>query len=41
MLEVLILFTVYGLLYVEIIEMLEKCEHVRTQATQVRSTRSL
>ncbi len=39
MFEVLILLTVYGLLYIEIIEILEKCEHVRTHAPrEIRST---
>ncbi len=39
MFEVLILITVFGLLYVEIIEILEKCEHVHAHATrEIRST---
>ncbi len=34
MLEAMILMTVFGLLYVEIIEILEKCDHVHTHATR-------
>jgi hypothetical protein len=38
MFEVLIFLTVFGLLYVEIIEILEKCEHVHTHVTrEIRS----
>ncbi|HXZ44679.1 MAG TPA: hypothetical protein VEH53_07595 [archaeon] len=39
MFEVLISLTIFGLLYVEIIEILEKCEHVQTHVTrEIRST---
>jgi len=36
MFDVLMFLTVFGLLYVEIIEILEKCEHVHTR--EIRST---